>query len=46
MMAPWGLPAQKKWFTQATPFAGAAQIEPSTAPNPITLERYLAEPGR
>jgi catechol 2,3-dioxygenase len=42
---PWGLPAQKKWFVQATPFAGAEQIEPATRPNPLTLERYLADHG-
>jgi catechol 2,3-dioxygenase len=42
---PWGLPAQKKWFVQATPFAGVALGEPQTRPNPMTLERYLAELG-
>src|SRR5215813_4099208 len=46
LMTPWGLPAQKKWFTQATPFAGVAQSDPSTTPNPMTLERFLAEPAR
>lgn len=45
-MTPWGLPAQKKWFAQATPFAGVAQTAPATTPNPITLERYLAESTR
>src|SRR5262249_30633806 len=39
---PWGLPAQKKWFTQATPFAQVVQRDPPRAPNPMTLERFLA----
>jgi catechol 2,3-dioxygenase len=42
-MTPWGLPAQKKWFTQATPFAGVAQIAPPGPSNPMTLERFLGE---
>jgi catechol 2,3-dioxygenase len=42
-MTPWGLPAQRKWFTQATPFAGVAQSAPAGAPNPMTLERFLSE---
>jgi catechol 2,3-dioxygenase len=45
MMTPWGLPAQKKWFTQATPFAGVAQSEPATAGEPMSLEKFLAEQG-
>jgi catechol 2,3-dioxygenase len=45
-MTPWGLPAQSKWFTQATPFKGVAQTSPQGTPNPITLERYLAEQSR
>ena len=43
LMAPWGLPAQLKWFTQATPFAGAPQTALPGPPNRMTLERYLAE---
>jgi catechol 2,3-dioxygenase len=45
MMTPWGLPAQKKWFTQATPFAGVAQSAPATVGEPMSLERFLAEQG-
>jgi catechol 2,3-dioxygenase len=39
---PWGLPAQKSWFMQATPFAHVPQNDPPRAPNPMTLERFLA----
>ena len=39
---PWGLPAQSRWFREATPFVGAAIEEPQPAPDPLTLERYLA----
>jgi catechol 2,3-dioxygenase len=42
-LTPWGLPAQKKWFTQATVFAGVAQSSPARAPDPMTLERFLLE---
>jgi len=42
-MTPWSLPAQKKWFTQATPFAGVAQTAPAGPSNPMTLERFLGE---
>jgi 3,4-dihydroxyphenylacetate 2,3-dioxygenase len=42
---PWGLPAQRSWFEQATPFEGAAVEEPQTKPQPMTLERYLADPA-
>jgi catechol 2,3-dioxygenase len=42
-MTPWGLPAQKKWFTQATPFVGVAQTAPAGGSNPMTLERFLSE---
>jgi catechol 2,3-dioxygenase len=44
-ITPWGLPAQKKWFTQATPFAGVAQTAPAAMGEPMTLERFLAEQG-
>jgi catechol 2,3-dioxygenase len=43
MMTPWGLPAQKKWFVQATPFEGVAQSEPANVGEPMSLERFLAE---
>jgi catechol 2,3-dioxygenase len=42
-MTPWGLPAQKKWFTQATPFVGVTQTEPPGGSNPMTLERFLGD---
>jgi catechol 2,3-dioxygenase len=42
---PWGLPAQRKWYQEATPFDGVALNQPSVRPNPVTLERYLANEG-
>jgi catechol 2,3-dioxygenase len=39
---PWGLPAQRSWFEQATNFAGTPTSEPARKPNPMTLETYLA----
>jgi catechol 2,3-dioxygenase len=43
---PWGLPAQSKWFTQATPFANVALSDPPRIPHPMTLERFLAEQAK
>ncbi|HZD90281.1 MAG TPA: VOC family protein [Pseudolabrys sp.] len=40
---PWGLPAQACWFEQATAFEGVSVEEPADKPQPMTLERYLAE---
>jgi catechol 2,3-dioxygenase len=40
---PWGLPAQKTWFEDATPFAGVPIRDPQNKPNPLTLEKYLAQ---
>jgi catechol 2,3-dioxygenase len=40
---PWGLPAQRSWFEQATPFADQDIREPATQGNPLTLERFLTE---
>ena len=40
---PWGLPAQRSWFEEATAFSDVALIEPAVGPNPMTLERYLHE---
>lgn len=40
---PWGLPAQRSWYEEATVFAGVPVREPAFKPNPVTLERYLAE---
>jgi len=39
---PWGLPAQRRWFEEATPFEGVAIGEPDPKPAPMTLERFLA----
>ncbi|WP_313684513.1 3,4-dihydroxyphenylacetate 2,3-dioxygenase [Pantoea sp.] len=38
----WGLPAQNKWFTEATPFAHVPVIQPEIPVDPPTLERFLA----
>ena len=40
---PWGLPAQRKWFEQATNFVGTPVSEPERKPNPMTLETYLSK---
>ncbi len=39
---PWGLPAQRRWFEDATAFEGVTVAEPAVTPNPMSLERYLA----
>ena len=44
-ITPWGLPAQRKWFVEATPFEGVAQSDPAKMPEPMSLERFLAERG-
>ncbi|MEN3752006.1 3,4-dihydroxyphenylacetate 2,3-dioxygenase [Mangrovibacter yixingensis] len=38
----WGLPAQNKWFTEATVFEGTPPTAPSLNISPPTLERFLA----
>jgi catechol 2,3-dioxygenase len=43
---PWGLPAQRRWFEEATPFAGVAIEEPDPKPAPMTLETYLASQAK
>lgn len=40
---PWGLPAQRSWYEEATGFAGVPALDPPVKPNPLTLERYLME---
>jgi catechol 2,3-dioxygenase len=40
---PWGLPAQKSWYEEAACFEAAPVREPSRRPEPLTLERYLAQ---
>jgi catechol 2,3-dioxygenase len=42
---PWGLPAQSRWFAEATPFEETAIEAPAPGPAPMTLERFLAERG-
>jgi catechol 2,3-dioxygenase len=44
-ITPWGLPARRKWFTQATPFAGVEENAPAAMGQPMSLERFLAEQG-
>jgi 3,4-dihydroxyphenylacetate 2,3-dioxygenase len=44
-MTPWGLPAQKKWFTEATTFEGVPVRDPAKMPEPMSLERFLFERG-
>jgi 3,4-dihydroxyphenylacetate 2,3-dioxygenase len=39
---PWGLPAQRSWHLEASPFAGVAVGEPLTEGGPPVLEDYLA----
>ena len=40
---PWGLPAQAKWFHEATEFKGSAVKEANPRPQPLTLESFLAQ---
>jgi catechol 2,3-dioxygenase len=40
---PWGLPAQRRWFEEATPFENMAPTTPEPRPSPLTLEKYLAD---
>ena len=39
---PWGLPAQSRWFEEATCFEGADLVAPNPRPTPMTLEAFLA----
>ena len=39
---PWGLPAQRKWFDEATNFEATPPKAPSKPPMPMTLEKFLA----
>ena len=39
---PWGLPARRTWFEEASPFAGTEARAPATPPRPMTLEAFLA----
>lgn len=38
----WGLPAQNKWFTEATSFTDTVLTQPEIRVDPPTLERFLA----
>jgi catechol 2,3-dioxygenase len=44
MSFPWGLPAQRAWFEQATNFAATATRDPACKSSPLTLESFLAQP--
>lgn len=37
----WGLPAQAKWFNEATTFAGTEPVNPELSIEPPTLEKFL-----
>jgi hypothetical protein len=39
---PWGLPAQRKWFLESTPFEGVQPRKPAKTGDPYSLETYLA----
>jgi catechol 2,3-dioxygenase len=39
----WGLPPQRSWIEEATPFAGVAVESPAKAGAAMTLEKYLAD---
>jgi len=38
---PWGLPAQRKWFEEATSFLGVEPRPSTRQSNPLTLEKFL-----
>ncbi len=40
---PWGFPPQRRWYEEASAFAGVPVREPAQKGNPMTLERFLAE---
>jgi catechol 2,3-dioxygenase len=39
---PWGMPAREAWYEEATLFEGAAVSEPTSKPQPMTLEKFLS----
>jgi catechol 2,3-dioxygenase len=41
---PWGLPAQKSWFEEASVFADSPVVKTTIARDPMTLEKYLSMP--
>lgn len=40
---PWGLPPQRRWFDETTPFESIDATAPKALPNPMTLERFLSQ---
>lgn len=40
---PWGMPARESWYHEATEFEGVAVREPEIKPNPLSLEKFLAQ---
>ncbi len=44
VIAEWGLPAQRVWYEEATPFAGATLTAPNPALKRLSLEQYLDKP--
>lgn len=42
---PWGLPARRSWFEEASRFLGVEPKEPAKKGHPLTLERFLVEGG-
>jgi hypothetical protein len=38
----WGMPAQRTWVEEASPFAGTTMKSPPVEGEPMTLEKYLA----
>jgi catechol 2,3-dioxygenase len=40
---PWGMPARKRWFEEATEFRDVSVRQTPIRPTPMTLERYLQD---
>ena len=40
---PWGMPAREAWYQEATAFEGVVVREPALKPNPLSLEKFLAQ---
>ena len=38
----WGLPPRRKWYLEASRFAGVAPREPAHKGDPMTLEKFVA----
>lgn len=43
---PWGMPAREAWYREATLFEGATIRDPEVMPNPLTLEKFLAQQAK